>query len=142
MADGLFDGRQYRVYREFTASTVLKFVATKPFILTGQNLYVDAGAARVAVSIGGTEGGTFTTFGTLFGKNGTNVKPSGATVAAGGTITGGQEREVLRVNAGAGQGAVTSLLGDRVLPAGTYYMSITVTGTTSGVYSFEFENAN
>ena len=142
MADGLFDGRQYRVYREFTAATVIKFVATKAFILTGQSLYVDAGQARVAVSIGGTEGGAFVSAPTLFGKNGTNVKPSGAILTVGGTITGGTEREVLRVNAGGGAGAVAELLGQRVLPAGTYYMSITVTGSTSGVYSFEFENVS
>lgn len=137
--EGLFAGRQFRFYREFTAATVLKLVFTKPFILTDQRLYVDAGQAKVTVSVGGTEGGTFTGFTGVFGKNGINVKPSGATAFAGGTITGSTEREVIRVNAGAGSGFSADTANARVLPAGTYYMSVTVTGTTSGVYSFEFE---
>lgn len=141
LTQGFFKGRTYRAYKEFTANTVLKLVATKPFLLTSQALYVDAGQARALITVGSTEGGTFTTLPTKFAKNGTVASPPAptTTISQGGTATGGTEREVLRVNAGGGAQALNSLGGIRKLPAGTYYISITVTGTTSGIYSIEYE---
>lgn len=137
-------GRSYRAYKEFTANTVLRFTATKPFMLTLQSLWVDTGAARATVSVGGTAGGTYTALPTVFARNGT-VQPVPAPdvlITQGGTITGGTEREVLRV--AAGNAAVASGSGGqigtvRLLPAGSYYISIVVTGATSGVYGVEYD---
>lgn len=143
LSRSLFEKRQFRAYREFTTSTVLKFEATHPFLLTYQSLWTGQGAARVVVSTGGTEGGTFTAIPTKFCKYLLDGAVAGGTVvSAGGTHTGGSEREVLRSDsssAGGGQGNKNTLGGERILPAGTYYMDITVTGTTSGMYAVEWE---
>jgi hypothetical protein len=137
---GFFEKRTFRAYREFTAATVLKFTCTKPFLLTFQGLYVDAGVAKATVFQGGTEGGTFTTVPTKFCKYLLDGPIAGnATVGVGGTITGATEREVLRASSGAGVGIVNTVQGVRALAAGTYYISIAVTGTTSGVYTLEWE---
>jgi hypothetical protein len=132
--------RQFRLYREFSAATVIKLVFAKPFYLTSQVLYCDAGNARAVISQGGTEGGSFTALTTKFGKyllDGPVVGNTTATV--GGTIAGSTEREVIRAASGAGVGIVNASQGVRALAAGTYYISIGVTGTTSGVYSVEWE---
>jgi hypothetical protein len=141
MTMGLVKKRKFRAYREFTTATVLRFTPTRDFLLTMQDLQLDAGQAKVQVMTGGTPGGTFTDIPSKFCMNTIGGDVAGfSTVAAGGTLTGGTEREVLRANAGAGQGSGRpSTAGARLLQAGTYYMVITVTGTTSGVYSFEFE---
>lgn len=137
----LLEGRAFRAYREFSANTTIKLVFTKPFRLTQQNLWTGQGAARVVVSTGGTEGGTFTAMTSLFNKN-TQTGAAPTTVATvGGTVTGGTEREVLRSDsgsAGGGVGTPNQQDGDRMLAAGTYYITITVTGTTSGMYSLEW----
>lgn len=139
---GLFQARAYRAYREFTGAVVLRLVAPGPFLLTSQRLYVDAGAAKATITVASTPTGTFAPLPTKFGKNGVYLpQPTPAVTldVLTGTIAGGTEREVLRVNAGGGAGAVIDLAGVRVLPAGTYWISISVTGSTSGVYSIEYE---
>lgn len=139
---GFFLGRSFRAYKEFTANTTLKFVATKPFLLTDQTLGVDAGAAVARISVGGTESGTWTALSTKFTKNGLKVITPDVAISQGGTVSGGTERDVLRASAGAGGNAATTqsnLSSPRLLPAGTYYITITVTGTTSGVYGIEYE---
>ena len=141
MSRGLWEKKKFRVYREFTGATAIKFVITKNFILTLQDLQLDAGAVKVQILSGATEAGVFTPVTTKFCMNtvGGDV-PGNCVVSAGGTLTGGVEREVLRANAGGGQGAGRpGAAGARVLSAGTYYMNLTVTGTTSGVYALEWE---
>ena len=141
MSRALHDGRMFRAYREFSGTLTLKAVFDKPFLLTAQTLHLDKGEARLVVSIAATEVGTFgTPVSTVFGMNGLRSAPSRLTITTGGTVTGGMEREVLRANSGSGSDTNTRLEGTRQLPAGTYYMTLTVTGTTSGVYSFEYEN--
>ena len=140
---GLLDKRQFRAYREFTAATTIKFVAAKPFLLTAQTLYCDAGNAKATITTGGTEAGTFTAMATKFCKwliGGPTV--GSTTLSVGGTTSGGTEREVLRAASGAGVGILNSIGGTRALDAGTYYITIAVTGTTSGVYSLEWEELN
>ena len=140
---GIWQQRCFRAYREFTANTVIKFVAAKPFLLTSQRLWTGQGAARLVVSTGGTEGGTFTALATKFCTNTKDGAAAGTTtVTTGGTVTIGVEREVLRADsgtAGGGSGNADLLSGQRVLAAGTYYMSVTITGTTSGTYALEWE---
>jgi hypothetical protein len=137
----LLEGRAFRAYREFTATTTIKLVFTKPFRLTSQTLWTGQGAARAVVITGGTEGGTFGAMPTLFNKNTQLNTASTTTATVGGTVTGGTEREVLRSDSGTAGGGVGSPNlqdGDRMLAASTYYIIITVTGTTSGMYSLEW----
>lgn len=140
---GFHEKRQFRAYREFTANTVIKMVFSKPFYLTFQSLWTGQGAARAVVSTGGTENGTFTVIPTKFCKYLLDGPVAGQTVvSAGGTVTIGSEREVLRADsgsAGGGTGSTNVMGNERALPAGTYYVTITVTGTTSGMYSIEWE---
>jgi hypothetical protein len=140
---GFREKRQFRAYREFSANTTIKFVAAKPFYLTFQSLWTGAGAARMVVSTGGTESGTFTPVATAFCKYLLDGPVVGSTaLSAGGTVTLGSEREVLRADsgtAGGGTGSTSTGGGERALPAGTYYFTITVTGTTAGMYALEWE---
>lgn len=145
---GFFKGRTFRMYKEFSANTVLRLVATKPFMLTAQSLQVLAGEARAVISVGSTPGGTFVALPTVFPKNGV-VSPAPAqdiVITQNGTATGGTEREVLRAAAGSSGLPFSSSVGNgsgvnssRLLPAGTYYIVITVTGTTAGMYQIEWE---
>lgn len=140
---GFVDRRQFRAYKRFTANTVLKMVFGKPFYLTDQSLWTGAGAAVITVTTGGTESGTFVTEPNKFCKwllDGPVV--GNTTFQSGGAITGGSEREVLESDSGTGgnaNGNGANLAGRRALPAGTYYFSITVSGTTRGKYSLEWE---
>lgn len=135
---GFFNGRCYRAYREFTGAFVLKFVATRPFMLTHQSLSCDTGAAKVLISVGSTEGGTFVALPTKFAKNGVvaPVVAADVVITQNGTATAGTEREVIRA---AAPGGASNLLAPRYLPAGTYYMNGTVTGSTTGIYAIEWE---
>ena len=143
VAPGLWEGHAFRAYTEFNANTVVRFVADTPFALDAQSLLALEGEARVVIVTGGTPGGSFTAVPTHFNKKliGTPIAPT-FTVGIGGTHTGGNEREVLMVKAGTGGQAVavqTLSQGKRLLPAGTYYMRITVTGTTRGMYALEYD---
>lgn len=140
---GLWEGKQFRQYRVFAAATQLQFVCTKDFILTDQLLYVDDGLAQVRILTGATPSGTFTDIATQSAKNrlGTNTYVQANKMQAGGTFTGGTERELFRADSGGGAGVSFSNISQnpRVLPAGTYFFDITVTGATAGIYSFEWE---
>lgn len=143
MGMGFWQAKQFRAYREFTANTTLKIVAARPFILTSQSLTAIIGTVRVAIGRGGTEGGTFAPISTKFCKYLLDGEVAGSTViSAGGSITGGTERDVLMSNAGsilASVGSGAAIGGLRALAAGTYYVNIVCTGTTNGVYSLEWE---
>lgn len=140
---GLWDGKQFRQYFPFTGATQLQFVCARDFILTRQLLYVDDGLAQVRVLTGATPAGTFTNTESQAAKNrlGTVTYVQQNFMKSGGTFTGGTERELFRADSGAGVGIAFLNVEDnaRVLPAGTYYFDITVTGITGGIYSFEWE---
>ncbi|WYW03151.1 hypothetical protein Laguja5_00001 [Pseudomonas phage vB_PpuP-Laguja-5] len=140
LTSSFLKGKCYRAFKEFTANTQLRFVATKPFLLTSQSLYLDAGACRGVITVGSTPGGTFTALPTKFAVNGV-ISPAptpDVVVSEGGTIAGGTVREVLRTASGAGVGINSSVSTPRLLPAGTYYIQLTITGTTSGIYAIEW----
>lgn len=140
---GLWEGKQFRMYRSVVAATQLQFVCARDFILSDQTLYVDEGTVQVRILTGATPAGTFTDISTQTGKNrlGTVTYVQLNFMKAGGTFTGGTEREIIRADAGVGPGNAFSNIASnvRVLPAGTYYFDITVVGTSSGIYSFEWE---
>lgn len=145
---GLWDGRQFRQYRVFSGSGTthqLRFVASNPFVLSHQTLYVDDGIAQCRVLTGATPAGTWTDSATQFGKNRYTAEAlayvRGNSIQVGGTFTGGNELELFRADSGGGAGISFSNIDNnvRILPAGTYYFEITTTGATSGIYSFEWE---
>lgn len=138
----LLSSKKYRMYREFTANTTLQFVITKPFLLTDQRLWTGQGNVRLSITTGSTPSGTFTAIPTQFCLNTKDTLPVPAgVISAGGTVTGGTERDVLRSYSGNGGGVgVGSAIGSsRLLQAGTYYFTLVVEGTTTGMYSFEWE---
>lgn len=45
MSRGLWEGRQFRVYRDFNANTQLRFTCAKPFILSKQHAVIDTAPA-------------------------------------------------------------------------------------------------
>lgn len=140
---GLWEGKQFRMYRTFTVAQQFQFVATKDFILQKQSLYCGTGSVQVQIMTGATPSGVYTDIATQTGKNrlGNVTYVQANKVQAGGTFTGGTEREVIRSDSGVGTGVAYTNVDDnaRVLPAGTYYFNLTVTGTTAGIYAFEWE---
>lgn len=143
MSRGLWTGRQFRAYRAISANTSLRFTCAVPFMLTMQDLQVAQGAVSVRILTDSTPSGTWTAIPTQQAKNRlpSNTYVQKNIVSAGGTFTGGTERELLRGNAGNGQGVSIDNIDTnvRLLPAGDYFFEILVTGTTSAVYYFEFE---
>lgn len=133
-------GKSFRMYKAFTGATQLRFTATKPFLLKSQTMYCDAGQATAVITVGSTLGGSWTPLATKFPVNGV-VSPVTPTVSIdeGGTITGGTERERMRAASGAGVGIVNTIITPRLLPAGTYSIALTVTGTTAAIYSLEYD---
>lgn len=141
LSDAFLKGKAYRMYKAFAAATQIRFVATRPFILKSQTMYCDAGQATAVITAGSTLGGSWTAVPTKFPVNGTvsPVPTPTSTVEEGGTITGGTERERMRAASGAGVGIVNTVGTPRLLPAGTYSIALTVTGTTAAIYTLEWE---
>lgn len=151
LGDGFWQGRQFRMYREFTLTAgqvvTLQWVATEPFLLQHQSLLLVGGDARAVIVTGATPSGTFTPISTVNPKYRIGIDPvSTVTVSAGGTVTGGTEREVLLCAASTG-GATKSALGEtalpstRGLPATTFYQTITAGANgATGIYAVEWED--
>lgn len=140
---GFAEKRQFRAYKQFSTNTAIKMVFAKPFYLTFQRLWTGAGAAVLTITTGSTEGGVWVDMPTKACKWLLDGPVAGSTtITTGGTITGGNEREVLESDSGTGgnaNGNGADLAARRALPAGTYYFNIVVTGTTRGQYSLEWE---
>lgn len=137
--------RQFRAYRRGTANLTIKMVFTKPFYLTYQRLWTGTGACALTITTGGTEAGSFVADPLIFKSCKWLVDGpvlGATTVSSGGTTTGGSEREVLESDSGTGgnaNGNGDSLPSKRALPAGTYYFSAVVSGTTRWTYVLEWE---
>lgn len=149
-----FEGREFRSFLELTlaagASQVIKVESAVPFILFGQELSVSAGELRLAPTLGGTEGGSYSVALPVIGKNRLPERrapyyESQVVLSTGGTHTGGTEVEVVHIIvAGAtGQRSTVgaSMSDERGLPAGTYYLRFTNPGASQakGVYSLWWE---
>lgn len=152
LGNGFWAGKQYRAYYEFSlaqnATATIRLTASKAFLLQSQELYLDSGAVRAVIYTSpATSPGPWSPLATRFGKYllaGAGSFDSTLDVSTTlGAITGGNEREVLRVAAGGGnnQGFGRGIFGWRALPANSYYIQLTATGsgTSSGVYSIEVE---
>jgi hypothetical protein len=146
---GFWEGKEFRAYREFSVtdtSIILRFRATTPFLLTFQSLDLIQGEMRATIVTGATPSGVWSAIPTVVAKNRISSNPvSTQAIEAGGTYTGGTEREVLLAAAGTGgpvsaQGNGQNLAGIRGLPAGDYYITLTAVGLTRGVYSIEWED--
>jgi hypothetical protein len=146
---GFWTKRQWRSFAEVSlaagASVTYRIVASKPFLLTRQQLSCDSGALRAEIFLSPTPSGTWTAGSgqpiqknRLDGLSGT----SAITVTSGGAITGGTVVEILRTTAGSGGNVQTVSASEnsiRGLPAGTYYIRLTATGASTGVYYLEWE---
>lgn len=150
-----FEGREFRTFLELNivagATQVVRFTATKNFILHEQSLSIESGSVRMSAVAGdGSPGGTFNVALPVIGKNRMTERPlpyyeATTTVATGGTHTGGTEVEVMRLstsNATAQQSSVgATVASERGLPAGTYYIRLANLGSGSvvGVYNLFWE---
>ena len=151
---GFFEGREFRSFLEFSlaagASQVIRFSSPVDFILFQQSLSVDAGSIRMSAEINGTPAGAFSTALPVVGKNRMDYRPepyyaAQATIATGGTYSGGTTVEVVRVvaaSASAHESTVGGSIADeRGLPAGDYYIRLSNfgNGTSAGVYNIFWE---
>lgn len=146
---GFFERREFRISEELNipsgTSLVYKFSSPVNFILWEQVFECDANLLKFEAVVGGTEGGTFTPV-TIWGKNRMTEQLEYigvVTVGKGGTVTGGQVAEVLRIQASGATAQRTSVgmsVGsERGLPAGDYYLKLSaiggvVTGTLALVW--------
>lgn len=151
MSESLWQGHQYRAYAPFnltnTGTQVFKFVCPFDFLFTAHSAYLDEGDIHAEIYIGSTEAGVWTTVGTHFNLNslpGSNPAPT-AVISTGGTITGGSQRELHMLKTGGGnpQGQEGLLSGQRLVPAGTYYVKLTAQGVASnGIWRMAYEALN
>lgn len=148
---GFFERREFRISLELNIETsaplVLKFSSPVNFILWEQVLSVDANMVKFESIVGGTPVGAFSTPVPIWGKNRMNIEPEHigqVAITTGGTVTGGQVAEVLRVKSFGATGRQTSIGGsvasERGLPAGDYYLRLTaVGGTATGTLALMWE---
>lgn len=145
---GLFDGREFRTYIEFTTNFVIKIVVPVNILVQGLDFILTQGEARIESVFGGTEGGSFSTSLPVFSRNSMSTRPTPIYAAqtvltTGGTHTGGVVLDVLinktATNANFASGAGGVQLDDRGIGAGTYYFRITVVAPTVGLLKFRWQ---
>lgn len=148
---GFFERREFRISIELNVAVgtplVLKFSSPVNFILWEQSLSVDANMIKFEAVLGGTTGGAFDTPVQAWGKNRMTIEPEyigEVTISSGGSITGGQVAEVLRVKSAGATGQQTSVGGniasERGLPPGDYYLRFTAEGgTATGTFALVWE---
>ena len=148
---GFFERREFRISQELSIPTdtplVIKFSSPVNFILWEQVISCDAHLMKFEAIVGGTPSGAFSTPVTIWGKNRMTEQQAyqgQVTVSTGGTVTGGQVAEVLRIraaNATAQQSSVgETVSSERGLPAGDYYLRLSAEGgTATGTISLVWE---
>lgn len=148
---GFFEGREFRSFFELNmaggTSRTFKFVAPCEFVLFGQDLLINAGAVRYEAFVGSTEGDTFNVLVPVIGKNrmlerrAPYYSPQ-VVISTGGTISGGTNTDLALLdttNQSGGIGVSLASGEERGLPAGTYYIRLTATGTVTGVFRLWWE---
>jgi len=148
---GFFERREFRISQELSIPVdtplVIKFSSPVNFILWEQVIACDAHLIKFEAVVGGTPSGAFSTPITIWGKNRMDEQPAyigQVTISTGGSVTGGQVAEVLRIKSGnstAQQASVGSTVSsERGLPAGDYYLRLTADGgTATGTISLVWE---
>jgi hypothetical protein len=147
---GFFERREFRISQELSIASgqglTFKFSSPVNFILWEQSIEVDDGLLKFEAVVGGTPSGTFDTPIAVWGKNRMNEQPlyvGQITVSTGGTVSGGQVAEVIRIKAAtstANRSSVGATVGsERGLPAGDYYLRMTATGDVTGTFSLVWE---
>lgn len=148
---GFFERREFRISQELSIlsgqSLTFRFSSPVNFILWEQVLECDANLLKFEAVVGGTPSGTFNTPVPIWGKNRMTEQPEHVgqvTISTGGTVTGGQLAEVLRIQA-AGATAQRSSVGgtigsERGLPAGDYYLRLSaIGGDVTGTFALVWE---
>lgn len=137
---GFWEGREFRLDIEVSASIVYKFSSPVNFVLQFQTLLSHDGIATFTAyrSVDGVAGGTFTTTGIVnFPNNGMSDTPAytqQTVISRGGTFTpngGAIPREFIKSRAATVTAQQTTIGGsaiqERGLPAGDYYLMFTGT---------------
>lgn len=147
-------GRQFRTFLELNipsgASQIIQFNVAVDTAAYYINLVLDSGFARMATVTGATVGTAFSTVMPIIPKNSMTSRPTPYytpqnTLRTGGTITGGTEIDVLRLetaNSTAQKSSVGAVAFDeRAVGPGTYYWKIENigTGAVTGVFSLWYE---
>lgn len=151
---GFFEGREFRTFYELNIATgssaYIRFISPVDFIIFEQSLTLDAGGIRFTALTSATPSGTYSVNLPVIGKNRmasrkTPYYTPQATLATGGTATGGTVVELFRVVAANATAQQQTVLGaastERGLPAGTYYLRLENIGNSAatGVYSLIWE---
>ena len=147
---GFFERREFRISEELNIPTgtslVFRFESPVNFILWEQVIECDANLLKFEAIVGGAEGGDFTPV-PIWGKNRMTEQPEYArqvTVSKGGTVTGGQVAEVLRLQA-AGATAQRVSVGNSVgsergLPASVTHLKLSAPdGNVTGTFALVWE---
>ena len=150
---GFFEGRQARIFREFSipagTTLVVRFVVPLNIILLKQGVELDSGSLRVTNAVGGTPGGTFAETIPVIPENTMSERPTPLYVpvvvaTAGGSLTGFTPLDLHRiVSTSTGvQTSVPNVIGDpRGIGANTYYVLYESfgTATATGTLFFTWE---
>lgn len=141
-------GRQYFTFYEFSiaqaATRVIKVVITSDTIM--RDFFVDLVTSNLTAEIvsGGTEGGTFSTSLPMLRTNNMSSVPARAsttTMTTGGTLSGGTTLDKFILYAGNNENQSTRQNGGEQFPvgfpAGTYYVRLTNTGSTTALGLFK-----
>jgi hypothetical protein len=150
---GFFEGRQFRIFREFAITTgttlTLKFVVPVDILLLLQGLELDSGSIRITNTVGGTPSGSFSETPAVIPKNTMSERPlplyaPQVVVTAGGSVSGFTTLDIHRVvsTATGVQTTVGNIVGDyRGIGANTYHVLYENfgTGTATGTLFFSWE---
>lgn len=148
---GFFEAREFRISYEFDiasgATQVIKFSCTSNFILWEQRISVDEGFLIYKPTINPSTATGFVTTIPQYGKNRMSSAPvvtNTVTVTTGGSITGGEVVETIRLKTANATGQAESVGGavysERGLPAGDYYLTMKAEGAnTKGVINLVYE---
>lgn len=145
---GFFEGREFRIFRQFTTGQTIRIVTPINCILTGLVLSISAGHVTLNTYAGGTEGGTFAETIPVFPRNTMTERPtpyynSQLTWATGGTHSGGTLIDVLELKTDSNTNRAASVggaVGDaRGVGPGTYYYVLNAIEPSIGTLHVRWE---